>query len=60
VCTLTICKPRIWSAAQVEDWVAATTAANWPTGPGLLVYAMKVAEKMTMEEYDDWTREELP
>ena len=60
VCTLTICKPRIRSAARVGDWVAALTAASWSEGSGLLVYAMWVTAKMTMGEYDDWTRRELP
>ena len=60
VCTLTICKPLIRSAAQVGDWVAGITAACWPEGSGLLVYAMRVTAKMTMSEDDDWTRRELP
>jgi hypothetical protein len=60
VCTLNCCKPVIRRTAQKGDWVAANTAADFPAGPGLLVYAMRVTAKMTMGEYDAWTRHELP
>jgi hypothetical protein len=60
VLTLNCCKPDIRRAAQVGDWVAGNTAANFPGGRGLLVYAMRVTAKMTMSEYDAWTRQNLP
>lgn len=60
VLTLNCCKPVIRRTAQVGDWVAANTAADFPAGPGLLVYAMRVTDKKTMAEYDAWTRRELP
>jgi hypothetical protein len=59
-CTLNCCKPVIRRTAQEGDWVAANTAADFPGGPGLLVYAMRITDKMTMGEYDAWTRRELP
>ena len=60
VCTLNCCKPVIRRVAQVGDWVAANTSADFPAGPGLLVYAMRVTGKMPMSEYDAWTQRELP
>jgi hypothetical protein len=58
--TLNCCKPDIRRHAQVGDWVAAFTAADFPAGRGLLVYAMRVSQKMTMVEYDAWTHNHLP
>jgi len=58
--TLNCCKPDIRLEAQVGDWVAANTAADFPAGRGLLVYAMRVTDKKTMAEYDAWARRELP
>jgi hypothetical protein len=60
VCTLNCCKPVIRRVAQEGDWVAANTAANFPAGGGLLVYAMQVTRKMLMSEYDAFTRHEMP
>lgn len=48
VCSLNSCKPIIRRTAQKGHWVAANTAADFPAGPGLLVYAMRVTDKMTM------------
>lgn len=50
VCTLATCKPRIRSVAQVGDWVVGTGSAERGRS-GYLVYAMKVDEIMTFEEY---------
>jgi hypothetical protein len=55
VCTLNCCKPVIRRVAQVGDWVAANTSADFPAGPGLLLYAMRITSKMPMSEYDAWT-----
>lgn len=54
MCTLAICKPRIRSTARVGDWVAGFGSINAPSGDlsGHLVYAMRVEEVLTMEEYD--------
>jgi hypothetical protein len=60
VLTLNCCKPEIRKLAEVGDWVAGNTAADFPGGRGLLVYAMRVTDKMTMSEYDAWTRQNLP
>lgn len=61
VCTLVICKPRIRSVAKVGDWVVGTGSANSPIGDihNHVVYAMQVTEKMTMREYDQFTRKHL-
>jgi hypothetical protein len=58
--TLNTCKPDIRKAAQVGDWVAGNTAADFPAEQRLLVYAMRVTAKMSMAEYDLWARENLP
>ena len=62
VCTLAICKPRIRLAATVDDWIVGTGSMNSPIGDiaGKVVYAMRVTQKMTMEEYDQFTRLKLP
>jgi hypothetical protein len=60
VLTMNCCKPLIRRSAQVGDWIAATTAADHRAGRGLLVYAARFDEKMTMAEYDAWTASELP
>jgi hypothetical protein len=58
--TLNTCKPDIRREAEVGDWVAANTAADFPADRRLLVYAMQVTQKMSMAEYDLWARENLP
>lgn len=60
VCTLVICKPMIRRAAQVGDWIVGTGSSRSPKGNTSVVYAMRVTDKMTMREYDDWAREERP
>ena len=67
VCTLVICKPAIRRTAQVGDWIVGTGAIIARLGSGAsadlggkLVYAMRVTEKMTMEEYDAYTERTLP
>lgn len=47
-CTLACCKPKIRLSAEPGDWVAGLT----PKSRGNhLVYAMKVKEKLTFDEY---------
>jgi Nucleotide modification associated domain 2 len=62
VCTLAICKPTIRRVAEVGDWIAGTGSTGSPIGniAGALVYAMRVERTMSMEEYDELTRRELP
>ena len=62
VCTLVICKPAIRRTAQVGDWVVGTGSKYSPIGDmsGMIVYAMKITQKLTMREYDLFTQEELP
>ena len=50
ICTLATCKPRIRSAANIGDWVVGTGTAKRKRS-GHLVFAMKVDEAMTFEEY---------
>ncbi len=61
LCTLAICKPRIRQTASVGDWIAGTGSKNAPGGDlsGSLIYAMRVTRKMTMRDYDSFTRTEL-
>jgi hypothetical protein len=61
-CTLAICKPQIRRHAEVGDWVVGTGSMASPIGDvsGMVVYAMLVTEKMTMEEYDRFTQVEFP
>lgn len=51
-CTLATCKPRIRTGAQVGDWVVGSgsksAAANQE---GRLVYAMRVTEALTWDQY---------
>jgi len=62
LCTLAICKPRIRQSANVVDWVVSTGSAVSPVGnvSDVVVYAMLVTQKMTMEDYDRFTQSELP
>lgn len=59
VCSLAICKPKIRSSAKKGDWVVGTGAR----GSGLsghMVYAMKVAEVLSLEKYDERAATEWP
>src|SRR5215472_8962351 len=62
LCTLAVCKPSIRRSAKVGDWIVGTGSVNSPIGDisGKVVYAMLVTEKMTMKEYDQFTRVGLP
>ena len=61
-CTLVICKPRVRSTAQVEDWIAGVGSVNSPGGSlkGRLVCAMKVKEVVSMRDYDRRAKNEWP
>ena len=52
ICTLATCKPRIRRSAEVGDWIIGT--GSKPNGmQGQLIYAMKVTDSCTFDEY--WT-----
>ena len=61
-CTLAICKPCIRQTAKIGDWVVGTGSATSPLRNNAIsvVYAMQVTEKLSMEEYDQFTRTRLP
>ena len=50
VCTLATCKPSIRKSAKIGDWVIGTGSKRHGLD-GRLVYAMKVAETLTYDEY---------
>jgi hypothetical protein len=52
VCTLATCKPSIRAHAQIGDWVVGTGTAERKRS-GRLVYAMRVSEALTFNEYWD-------
>lgn len=64
--TLNVCKPQIRKTANINDWIVGTGSKyvkNKNGGiknySGLLVYAMKVTNKMTMREYDGYCLQNL-
>ncbi len=61
-CTLVICKPAIRRTAQIGDWVVGLGSTNSPIGDisHHLVYAMRVTDKLTMKEYDQFCKISLP
>jgi hypothetical protein len=61
-CTLVICKPAIRRTAQISDWVVGLGSINSPIGDisHHLIYAMRVTEKLTMKEYDQYCKTSLP
>lgn len=51
-CTLATCKPLIRKTANIGDWVVGTASAGAPVNRGgHLVYAMRVDETVTTEDY---------
>lgn len=58
VCTLATCKPVIRRKAAVGDWIVGTGGARTKM-TGRLIYAMKVTEAMTFEDYFDDPRFDL-
>lgn len=51
-CTLATCKPKIRKDAKIGDWIIGTNSTI-KNNPRHLVFAMKVEEKITFNEY--WT-----
>jgi hypothetical protein len=60
LCTLAICKPAIRRTAKIGDWIAGLGSANSPIGDisEFVVYAMKISEKMTLQEYDAFCKDQ--
>lgn len=54
MCSLAICKPSIRRVAKPGDWVAGLGSKNAPSGDlsGHLVYAMRVEEVLSLQDYD--------
>ncbi len=55
VCTLVICKPVIRRTAEVGDWIVGIGSKEHKVVCNKIVFAMKVTQKMTLEEYDKFT-----
>ena len=49
-CTLATCKPRIRASAAIGDWIVGT-GSKTKGRQGHLVYAMRVTETMSFDEY---------
>ncbi len=67
ICTLTICKPAIRRNAQIGDWIVGTGSKNAKCNDGniydlsdSLVYAMKISDIKTLEDYDIFCKNSLP
>jgi len=65
-CTLTICKPIIRRNARIGDWVIGTGSKNSKLKDGKkydltdsLVYAMKITKILSLEEYDQFCKNNL-
>lgn len=51
-CTLATCKPKIRAAAQVGDWIVGSGSKSAAASQeGRLVYAMRVGETLTWDQY---------
>jgi len=49
-CTLATCKPRLRNVAQVNDWIIGMGGSRLKA-TGQCVYAMRITEKITFNEY---------
>lgn len=61
VCTLVICKPAIRCTASEGDWVVGLGSVNSSKGDlsSSVIYAMKVADVMSIEKYDEFCQKQL-
>lgn len=66
LCTLTICKPAIRRNAQIGDWVIGTGSKKTNLKDGRfydfsdsIVYAMKITDKKTLRDYDEYCNKSL-
>jgi hypothetical protein len=62
MCSLAICKPDIRREAVRGDWVAGLGSKKAPSGDlsGRLVYAMKVDEVVSLQDYDRFAPKRWP
>ena len=62
ICTLVICKPVIRRIAKKGDWIVGIGSKNSPIGDisKHVVYAMRITDKMTLEEYDRSCQKQYP
>ncbi len=67
ICTLTICKPVIRSNASLNDWVIGTGSVNaecskskYQDFSGKLIYAMKITDIKSLQQYDEFCKISLP
>ena len=67
ICTLTICKPVIRRKAEIGDWIIGTGAkiVKGEDGrcldlSGRVIYAMKVTDKKTLQDYNAYCKKSLP
>ena len=62
ICSLAICKPAIRRVAKIGDWVVGLGSKRAPSGDlsGHLVYAMKVEDVISLQEYDRRSLMEFP
>ncbi len=60
-CTLATCKPKIRQTASTGDWIIGTGSSKYGR-QGFLIFAMRVTETMTFNEYwdDDRFRRKKP
>lgn len=66
VCTLAICKPGIRATARIGDWIIGTGSKNSQLAKKefhdlstYVVYAMKVTDRMNMEQYNKYCEQSL-
>jgi hypothetical protein len=58
-CTLAICKPAIRRTATKNDWIVATGSVEYGF-QNLVVYAMKINRSMSIQEYDEYCKKNIP
>ncbi len=51
-CTVACCKPKIRRNADLNDWIVGTGSKH-NVGQDKLIYAMKITEKITFEQYSE-------
>jgi len=59
VCTLNICKPVIRRNAKIGDWIVGTGSTEFGFEKKV-IYAMEVTQILSMQEYDNYCKTELP
>jgi hypothetical protein len=59
ICTLNICKPVIRRTAKKGDWIVGTGSKRYGF-ENKVVYAMEVTKTLTMQEYEQYCKTQLP